>query len=77
MTLSAPPDQDKASSHQIHAMFFIVEPDPAALAGLAERASTKSLRPVISQEFPLREGRQAYESGRHRRPPGKSILVVR
>jgi NADPH:quinone reductase-like Zn-dependent oxidoreductase len=77
VTLSAPPDQHKASRHHIHAMFFIVEPDPAALAGLAERASTTSLRPVISQEFPLPEGRQAYESGRQRRPPGKSLLIVR
>ena len=69
--------QDKAASRNIHAMFFIVEPDPAALAGLAERASAKTLRPVISQEFPLAEGRQAYESDRRRRPPGKTILVVR
>jgi NADPH:quinone reductase-like Zn-dependent oxidoreductase len=77
VTLSAPPDQDKASRHHIHAMFFIVEPDRDALAGLAERASTNSLRPVISQEFPLPEGRQAYESDRHRRPPGKTVLVAR
>jgi NADPH:quinone reductase-like Zn-dependent oxidoreductase len=77
VTLSAPPDQDKAERRNIHAMFFIVEPDPVALADLAERASAKSLRPVISQEFPLAEGRQAYESGRHRQPPGKTILVVR
>jgi NADPH:quinone reductase-like Zn-dependent oxidoreductase len=77
VTLSAPPDQDKAASFKIHAMFFIVAPDPAALAGLAERASTKSLRPLISSEFPLAEGRQAYESGRQSRPPGKTILLVR
>jgi NADPH:quinone reductase-like Zn-dependent oxidoreductase len=77
VALSAPPDQDKAASCNIQAMFFIVEPDPDALAGLAERASAKSLRPVISQEFPLAEGRQAYESDRHRRPPGKTILVMR
>jgi NADPH:quinone reductase-like Zn-dependent oxidoreductase len=77
VTLSAPPDQDKAASRDIHATFFIVEPDPAALAGLAERASVNSLRPVISQEFPLEDGRRAYESDRHHRPPGKTILVVR
>jgi hypothetical protein len=64
-------------AHEIHAMFFIVAPDPAALAGLAERASTKSLRPLISSEFPLAEGRQAYESGGQSRPPGKTVLLVR
>ena len=35
------------------------------------------LRPVISQTFPLTEGRQAFESGRTARPPGKTVLVVR
>jgi NADPH:quinone reductase-like Zn-dependent oxidoreductase len=77
VTLSAPPDQDQAAGRKIHAMFFIVAADPAALAGLAERVVTGTLRPLISQRFPLAEGRQAYESGRHPRPPGKTLLVVR
>lgn len=77
VTLSAPPDQDQAASHNVHAMFFIVAADPDALAGVAERAISKSLRPVISQVFPLAEGRQAYQSGQHPRPPGTTILGVR
>jgi hypothetical protein len=55
----------------------VVAADPDALAGLAERASTHSLRPLISQEFPLADGRRAYESGQRPRPPGKTVLVVR
>jgi NADPH:quinone reductase-like Zn-dependent oxidoreductase len=35
------------------------------------------LRPVVSQTFPLREGRLAFESAGRPRPPGKTVLVVR
>ena len=35
VTLSAPPDQDLAARHKIHAMFFIVAADPDLLAGQA------------------------------------------
>jgi hypothetical protein len=38
---------------------------------------TGSFRPLISQVFPLAEGRQAYESGQRSRPPGKTLLAVR
>jgi NADPH:quinone reductase-like Zn-dependent oxidoreductase len=50
---------------------------PGALSGLAERTRAGSLRPLISQVLPLAEGRQAYESGQHSRPPGKTLLMVR
>ncbi|HEX4254218.1 MAG TPA: NADP-dependent oxidoreductase [Streptosporangiaceae bacterium] len=76
VTLSAPPDQDRAARHQIQAMFFVVTPDAAGLARLAELAGPGRLRPVISQTFPLAEGRHAFESGRAHRPPGKTVLVV-
>ena len=35
------------------------------------------LRPIISQSFPLRDGRRAFESGTPGRPPGKTVLIVR
>ena len=77
VTLSAPPDQDRAAQRDIRAVFFVVTADPGALSGLAERTRAGSLRPLISQVFPLAEGRQAYESGQHSRPPGKTLLTVR
>ena len=58
-------------------MFFVVEPDASELARLAEMADTRRLRRVISQTFPLRDGRRAFESGGHPRPPGKTVLIVR
>jgi NADPH:quinone reductase-like Zn-dependent oxidoreductase len=58
-------------------MFFVVKPDAGELAKLAETADTGRLRGVISQTFPLAEGRQAFESDRGARRPGKTVLVVR
>jgi len=47
------------------------------LARLAELAGTGRLRTVISQTFPLAQGRQAFESDAAARRPGKTVLVVR
>ena len=58
-------------------MFFVVEPDASELARLAEMAGTGRLRAVISQTFPLAEGRQAFESGGGTRRPGETVLIVR
>jgi NADPH:quinone reductase-like Zn-dependent oxidoreductase len=77
VTLSAPPSQDRAHDFGVHAIFFVVTPDPAELTRLAELADECRLRPVVSQTFPLREGRRAFESGVHPRPPGKTVLIVR
>ena len=77
VTLGAPPDQELAGRYKVHAMFFVVEPDAGELARLAELAGTGRLRAVISQTFPLAQGRQAFESGAGARRPGKTVLVVR
>jgi NADPH:quinone reductase-like Zn-dependent oxidoreductase len=77
VTLGAPPDQELAGRYKVHAMFFVVEPDADELARLAEMAGTGRLRAVISQTFPLAEGRMAFASGAEARHPGKTVLVVR
>ena len=61
-------------------LVFADEPKAAArdsLAQLAALVDQGRLRPVVSQTFPLSEGRQAFESGGHPRPPGKTVLAVR
>jgi len=77
VTLSAPPSADRAAALGVHAMFFIVIPDAAELTRLAGLVDDGRLRPVVSQTFPLREGRQAFESADRPHPPGKTVLVVR
>jgi NADPH:quinone reductase-like Zn-dependent oxidoreductase len=77
VTLSAPPAQERAKEYGVHAMFFVVTPDPAALARLASLVDDGQLRTIVSQTFPLRDGRLAFESGAQPRPPGKTVLIVR
>ena len=77
VTLGAPPSEEQARQHGVQAMFFIVTPDAAELAHLADLVDQGKLRAVVSQTFPLSEGRAAFESGRRARPPGKTVLVVR
>jgi NADPH:quinone reductase-like Zn-dependent oxidoreductase len=77
VTLSAPPSQERAKEFGAHAMFFVVTPDPGELAQLAKLVDEGRLRTVVSQSFPLKDGRLAFESGRRPRPPGKTVLIVR
>jgi len=77
VTLSAPPDQDKAAALGLQATFFIVVPDAAELAQLAALVDAGRLRPVLSQTFPLERGREAFESATRPHPPGKTVLIVR
>ena len=78
VTLSAPPPPGKADAFGIQATFFIVVPDRAQLAHLADLVDTSRLQVAIAATFPLQDGRAAFESGRqpHRRP-GKTVLTVR
>ena len=77
VTLSAPPSQERARESGVHAMFFVVTPDPGELAQLAKLVDEGRLRAVVSQSFPLSDGRRAYESAGRPRPPGKTVLLVR
>lgn len=52
-------------------------PGPGELAKLAQLTDQGRLRAVVSQTFPLRDGRRAFESGARPRPPGKTVLLVR
>ncbi|WP_433550288.1 NADP-dependent oxidoreductase [Micromonospora zamorensis] len=56
------------------AIFFVVEPDRARLADLAQRLRTGRLNPVVGAVRPLTETAAAF--ARHRRTPGKTIIQV-
>ena len=77
VTLSAPPDAERAAELAVHAMFFVVTPDAAELSEIATLVDEGKLRPVLSQAFALSDGRQAFESVTRPRPPGKTVLSVR
>jgi NADPH:quinone reductase-like Zn-dependent oxidoreductase len=77
VTLTAPPSAEKAAAAGVHAVFFVVTPDTAELAGLAALVDEGRLRPIVSQTFPLADGREAFESATRPHPPGKTVLIVR
>ncbi|ETK35205.1 NADP-dependent oxidoreductase [Microbispora sp. ATCC PTA-5024] len=56
------------------AVFFVVEPDRARLADLAERLRTGRLRPVVGAVRPLEEAPSAF--ARHPRTRGKTIIRI-
>ena len=56
------------------AVFFVVEPDRARLADLAERVRDGRLKPLVGDVRPLAETAAAF--ARHRRTPGKTIIQV-
>ena len=56
------------------AMFFVVEPDRARLADLAERLRDGRLKPIVGAVRLLAEAPAAFASDR--RTPGKTIIRV-
>jgi NADPH:quinone reductase-like Zn-dependent oxidoreductase len=76
VTLGAPPDPELAARYGVRAEFFVVQSDRSELARLATLTDEGRLRPVVSQVFPLADGRRAYASRSQDRPPGKTVLVV-
>src|ERR671933_129419 len=52
-------------------VFFVVEPDRAALTELARLVDAGELRPVVGEVYPLERGREAFEAKRRPGVPGK------
>lgn len=77
ITLSAPPRAGRADEYGVTATFFIVTPDRSQLAELAALVDAGRLRVDIAETFPLERGREAFESRRPGRRPGKTVIVVR
>jgi NADPH:quinone reductase-like Zn-dependent oxidoreductase len=71
VTIAEPPTVQPKDGR---ALFFVVEPDRARLADLAERLRAGRLTPIVGDVRPLAETAAAF--ARHRRTPGKTIIRV-
>jgi len=71
VTIAAPP---KARPESGRAIFFVVEPDRARLADLAERVRLRRLKPIVGAIRTLPEAPAAFASDRRTR--GKTIIQV-
>jgi NADPH:quinone reductase-like Zn-dependent oxidoreductase len=71
VTIAAPPPAQPADGR---AVFFVVEPDRARLADLAQRVRDGRLRPIVGDVRPLEEAAAAFSPDR--RTSGKTIIQV-
>jgi NADPH:quinone reductase-like Zn-dependent oxidoreductase len=71
VSIAAPPP---AQPKEGRAVFFVVEPDRAQLAELAQRVRDGRLKPIVGEVRPLTEAADAF--ARRRRTPGKTIIQV-
>ncbi|MEV7239164.1 NADP-dependent oxidoreductase [Streptomyces sp. NPDC051020] len=76
ISIVQPPDPEKAATHEVRALFFIVEPDRAGLVAIAELIDEGRLTPVVDRVVPLTETRAAYEVLVTEHPRGKVVLHV-
>ena len=67
---------EEARHQGARGVFFVVEPDRAALAELARRIDAGELRSIVGEVFPLEHGREAFEAKRRSGVPGKVVLQV-
>jgi NADPH:quinone reductase-like Zn-dependent oxidoreductase len=74
--VSVVPPPEEAGHPGARGVFFVVEPDRAALSELARRLDVGELRSIVGEVFPLERGREAFEAKRRSGVPGKVVLRV-
>jgi NADPH:quinone reductase-like Zn-dependent oxidoreductase len=71
ITIATPPEVQPRDGR---AVFFVVEPDRARLADLAQRLRDGRLKPIVGAVRTLREAPSAFAPDR--RTPGKTIIKI-
>jgi NADPH:quinone reductase-like Zn-dependent oxidoreductase len=71
-----PAARPQSRNDDVRSVFFVVEPNGAALHQLGARLADRTLRPVVGEIHPLVEGRDAFESKQSGRIFGKNVLRV-
>jgi NADPH:quinone reductase-like Zn-dependent oxidoreductase len=69
-----PPEEVKHPGAQ--GVFFVVEPNRAALSELARRVDAGELRSIVGEVFTLERGQEAFEIKQRTGVPGKVVLQV-
>lgn len=74
--VSPRPSFEEATAHDVHAVWFVVEPNREQLIQIGALIDAGKLRPIIDAVFPLFQARQAYEQGMKGHTRGKIVLRV-
>jgi NADPH:quinone reductase-like Zn-dependent oxidoreductase len=70
------PSFAEAKARDVHAVWFIVEPNREQLIQVGALIDAGKLRPIIDAVFPLSQARQAYEQATKGHTRGKIVLRV-
>jgi NADPH:quinone reductase-like Zn-dependent oxidoreductase len=71
------PTDAQARPPDARGVYFIVEPDGAALAELARLADSGRLRPAVGHVFPAADAAAAFDALDHQHIQGKVVLSIR
>jgi NADPH:quinone reductase-like Zn-dependent oxidoreductase len=74
--VSPRPSFEEAKARDVHAAWFVVEPNREQLIQIGELIDAGKLRSIIDAVFPLSQARQAYEQGTKGHMRGKIVLRV-
>jgi NADPH:quinone reductase-like Zn-dependent oxidoreductase len=66
----------EAKGHDVHPVWFVVEPNREQLVQIGALIDAGKLRPIIDTVLPLAQARQAYEQGAKGHTRGKIVLRV-
>jgi NADPH:quinone reductase-like Zn-dependent oxidoreductase len=77
ISVAEEPPAAQAERFGVSGKFFIVEPKRGQLVELAKLVDKGSLKPILSETFPLSAARRAYEAGSRGHLRGKIVLCVR
>jgi NADPH:quinone reductase-like Zn-dependent oxidoreductase len=77
ISVAEEPPAAQAERFGVSGKFFIVEPNRGHLVELAKLVDDGSLKPIVSETFPLSAARRAYEAGSRGHLRGKIVLCVR
>ncbi len=76
VTVAGEVNLDKAATHGVRGIFFIVEPNSSQLTQIAELIDAGSIRPIVEAVLPLARAREMYEQGLRGHTRGKLVLWV-
>ncbi len=74
--VSPRPSFAEAKAHDLHPVWFVVEPNGEQLVQIGELIDAGLMRPIIDTVLPLSQARQAYEQGAKGHTRGKIVLRV-
>jgi len=74
--VSPRPSFEEAKARDVHAAWFVVEPNREQLIQIGMLIDAGHIRPIIDTVVPLSEARQAYEQGAKGHMRGKIVLRV-